>query len=896
MSKHALMMACAVSALGFGAGAAKAATATASAASPTTVADIVVTAEKREATIQTIATAVSAYTSQERDLIGIDTITDLQNFTPGLRYSASLDRIFLRGVGRQTNNLATDPGVATYVDGVYDSATYDAGGDELFIARTEVLRGPQGTLYGRNSIGGDINVISVMPTHEYYAEIRATAANYGHYQIEGVGSGPINDHLRFRVGGSYLKQTQGYFQNVAIGGQTEDGNQTNEYFEAQLEGDLGSKFDFWGKVAVSSYHGTYRTTNVVSDYDTLEFAPGTLGPNMGFAYNPAFAAEGGTFTQAGVTKSNPAVSNQWLYNTATPNLIKIDPNYSFTWHATYHADGFDVKYVGGYAHHNLVINSGFGNTPVTSITYPLNTTAPASASVLNKFFVPNSCVLNNFSGTPCGPLTLTGPTTNVYTENKSWYSHEVDFVSNNDSPLQWLGGLYYYRETYDQSSVFALPNVPQMATPLAPFTGPGATISAGTPAAPNPSRAILSTDEKMHADSYAAFGQIDWKFMPDWKLTAGIRYTYDDKAGVESIRELCLSCQQFFGSFFGAVGGLSPENTGSLTPVWDVTQVTGFIDTAAEKGAGPVTFNSTTGFASRPLSDHWSGVTGTLGIEWSPSRDLLAYAKYSRGYKSGGFNAGSIVATPDVGPEALDAFEGGVKKTFGGRLTLDAAAFYYNYTDMQIELGQNFNGTTKFFLQGLPQVHSYGFELESMWQATDNLQFILSYAYLNTNITKSGCYLNGVLSTSPSDASCVVSTNATTLAATANGLHRVNGNQLIDAPPNKIAINANYTFHFDTGKLTFSASDTWTDYHYSSIFNGPLYRTPGYNNLDLRVLWTDAKDRFTIIGFAKNALNETQYDYIYPGTSAGQPNDPVQVTHSLNPPLTYGFQFQVRFR
>ena len=122
------------------------------------------------------------------------------------------------------------------------------------------------------------------------------------------------------------------------------------------------------------------------------------------------------------------------------------------------------------------------------------------------------------------------------------------------------------------------------------------------------------------------------------------------------------------------------------------------------------------------------------------------------------------------------------------------------------------------------------------------------------------------------------------------------GNQLVASPPNKIAINANYTFHFDAGKLTFSVSDIYTDYKYYSIFNGPLYKIPGYNDHDLRVLWTDAKDRFTIIGFAKNALNDTHYDYSFPGTTPAAPNDPVQITHSLNPPVTYGVEFQVRFR
>ena len=167
MTKHALLMACAVGALGFGASGAKAAPRPPPVRrrpppSPTSWSPLKsATPPSRPSPPRSRPTR-----PKERDLLGIDTINDLTNFTPGLRYSTGLDRIFLRGVGRQSDNLAIDPGVATYIDGVYDAATYDASGDQLFIARTEVLRGPQGTLYGRNSIGGDINVISVMPTKD----------------------------------------------------------------------------------------------------------------------------------------------------------------------------------------------------------------------------------------------------------------------------------------------------------------------------------------------------------------------------------------------------------------------------------------------------------------------------------------------------------------------------------------------------------------------------------------------------------------------------------------------------------------------------------------------------------------------------------------------------------
>src|SRR6202789_3438004 len=110
------------------------------------IAEIVVTAEKRNESLETVPVAISAYTSKTRDLIGIDTIQDMTNFTPGLAYSTSLDRAFIRGVGRETNNLSTNPGVATYADSVYNSSVVAASGEAWFEDGMGVRRGTRAPL------------------------------------------------------------------------------------------------------------------------------------------------------------------------------------------------------------------------------------------------------------------------------------------------------------------------------------------------------------------------------------------------------------------------------------------------------------------------------------------------------------------------------------------------------------------------------------------------------------------------------------------------------------------------------------------------------------------------------------------------------------------------------
>src|SRR5436190_18165457 len=143
-----------------------------------TIDELVVTAEKREQSLQDIPVAISAFTSEQRDVVGIQSIQDMTNFTPGLQYSSSTDRISLLGLGRLTNVLSADASVANYADGVYETFAVRAGSSTLFLDRVEILRGPQGTLYGRNAIGGAINILSRRPTDTPYAAVRATYGNY----------------------------------------------------------------------------------------------------------------------------------------------------------------------------------------------------------------------------------------------------------------------------------------------------------------------------------------------------------------------------------------------------------------------------------------------------------------------------------------------------------------------------------------------------------------------------------------------------------------------------------------------------------------------------------------------------------------------------------------------
>ncbi len=161
--------------------------------------EVIVTAEKREASIQDTSISITAFTGEFMEDFGIRNQEDLQNFIPATTiqpYDATV-----RGVGRNFRALGGDPGVSTYMNGIYSEDLLTATAATFFdVERVEVLRGPQGTLFGRNAVGGAINILYREPTWEYEGSVKAIAGNLGQKEIYGAFSGPIiQDKLAGRI-------------------------------------------------------------------------------------------------------------------------------------------------------------------------------------------------------------------------------------------------------------------------------------------------------------------------------------------------------------------------------------------------------------------------------------------------------------------------------------------------------------------------------------------------------------------------------------------------------------------------------------------------------------------------------------------------------------------------
>jgi iron complex outermembrane recepter protein len=928
MSKHALLLTCAVTALsgvaGISSAQAQAAAAPAAADQAATVGEVIVTAEKRSVNVQKVPVAVSAFTAKQRNLIGINTVQDITNFTPGLTYSSQLDRAAMRGLARLSNTLSADSSVAIYNDELYSTSTYLVGLDDLFINQVEVERGPQGTLYGRNAIGGLINTVSKRPTDDWSGEFRASYQNYDRSNFEGTVSGPTGiNGLNFRISGYDTNQNDGYFTNVAKGKPQEGGIVHDWYGNVMLEykptdkDDLFLDYYDYGFEGDRGGPGSLLGTPEVGHYDTSEasFSNSSLVFNPNFGYSTACAnpatcfspfgfANGpipGTVVGAGTITDNPALTNIRTFSKSIPTSIHLHDSWTINFHWLHHFDGFDVKYVGGYSqyHYNLHQGLFYGdNSSITAYQVPV-----VPGSFCSKL------------GAACAPLTVFPAEDFNYRENNSWFSHELTLSSTTSGPLQWIAGVYYYDQTYHDPVTVANPGQAQLAAPINALTGMAA--------APNPSRNWYYTSYELETKSTAIYGQVDWKVTDTIKLTGGLRYTYDQKSGIEDYRIVAFSNVAANPLLFGTAGELSAENLGAFLPSLDITPIAiGAPITTHYKGVSCLPHKIPNGQYERCLSDTSSATTGTAGVEFTPNRDTLAYIRYNRGYKAFGFNSGTITPAPEALPETVDDVEIGIKQSVGPTFQYNLDFFYYDYQNDQVPIATNNGALISTEFKNIPSATSSGVELQMIWDPIRHLDLNFTYSFDDTFINSDCTLKNGapvgtcfvdvvdplavakgakpVFSTKTSPSfPFAIGPGGVQNAIGANVLQSIKGNALPQAPKNKIAFNANYTWVFDPGSFTLSGTYVWKDKSYAGVFTRQYYSAPAWNQVDLRGTWQGDHDRYEIVFFVKNLFDTLGYDAAGGATGgySGNVANPVnQLTaYDLTPPRTYGVEVHYKF-
>ena len=896
-----------------------------SAATPTTTTtggesellEIVVTARKRSESIQSVPVAVSAFNADTMQKLGIATLGDLTDHTPGLSYDTASNEPYIRGVGRNTDNITTASGVAVYFNGVYYGANPSVAlqKDDLFVNTIEVDRGPQNTLHGSNADGGTINYVSQKPTDSFYAEARTGISSYDTHFEEVVMSGPLSDHFRFRVGANYTEASGGYDTNligarqggvIALGA-----NGSSHYLESQLEANF-DKVDAWLMVSSGQYATNRPNGDAAGSYPDNFQVNGSFEPNSfyGLCGLPGVAATAGG---AGCAGGPAIVPGSVLTSPVTANLFPgnnpgnahsrqfieefdstqdFSDNIAVAASVVFHASEVDLVYTGGYQQFSYDLSKASNLSDAGVLSYQLAGPVGTGALTINPT-----------------------PNYTVFGEHDESFSHELNVVSTGSSHIQYVAGLYWYHEQFDQPTDIGVnPNQPQMYTPqyfnvtvpgefslstggCGPAAGSGIVNLCTAPA--NTVPGWLDSDTNGTYNDYAAFGQLGYKINDQWQVSGALRYTEDEKRAEQSFRFTQFAVPGILGPL-GALFG--PGVYGAATPNIDVSSlVVDAIPNPQKPGAGmgAVTLNTATGFYLVPLDATWSAVTGEADVDWTPDPSTLVYLRYSHGYKSGGFNTfGTISSNEETKSEFVDAYELGVKKTLGRSITLNSAAFYYNYQNDQVPLTVDQSGVLESTIYNVPLVRNIGAEFEGMWRPNPRLALNLSYAFLKATIENAGNCVEDIVDP---QAQLPQANTKGCVQVPGSGVvvQNIRGQTLPEAPRNTVSFDTIYTLQFEPGALALSGSAIWKDVTYGSVFNRDYDRAPSYATLNLRAIWSGASGRYNVIAYCNNVTDVLSRDSVVGQLQAGgTAGTPAVITsqESFNPPRIFGLQLQYRIK
>jgi iron complex outermembrane receptor protein len=636
--------------------------------------EIVVTAEKRESSVQDTAISISAFNSDLRDQLGIQGASDIANFTPGMTYNASPNRIFIRGVGRVDNSLGSEPGIAIYRDGIYTNEAASVSDNTFMVERIEVLRGPQGTLYGRNAIGGAAAIYSKRPTDTFKAELRVGAFSNSGKNLGIALSGPVNDQIRYRVAGFY-EDSDGWIENLAPNAEDQN-NLGMTRGEIQLEWDVTDNLNWWIRYHYSKEDRNNSGGGSLDPYNTT--SPGAptgdfnldfqvLAPNSGLGYT-------GPDPQVGQVNKNVA------------GYIKT-PNFNSFSHLTYDTDSWQFKYIAGHTEYEWDYLDDYDGTSRTDLQY-----------------------------------------NEIISQHEKYQQHELQAVSKFGGKYEYIFGLFYYEDQLWQPyRLQALMN-PVLATPVTMDFGfanpacPGCILDAP----PNPDKYFYDQEGALDSKSYAGYGQFDFYPNEQFHFMLGLRYSKDDKTGYEKQRIV----------FDGQGTYAFLANNWTAYTGFPMTWLN--VNTPTPGSQSRVAWDFTGQYTEATHVDSWSEVTYSIGLDYRPAESTMLWAKYATGYKAGGFRLGSLQANQGVNEEILKSFEVGAKMQPRGNLTFNASAYLYNYEDMQVPVAAIINGVNNTFFQNLEDADQLGIELDAHWLVTDSLWLIATYTYMDTEIKRFG--------------------------------------------------------------------------------------------------------------------------------------------------------------
>lgn len=657
--------------------------------------EIVVTAQKRTESLQDVPISITTIDGTKIEQAGINNLEDLSAFVPNLQLTenAVATSIVMRGVGPGANQ-SFEQSVGLYVDGVHLGKGRQSRTGLFDLERVEVLRGPQGVLFGKNTLAGAINVTSAtpLPGDELGGRISVGAESYGGRTIEGNISGSVNDSLALRFAFKDL-ENDGYLDNSFIGTEGPTADETLWRIAATWQPTDNATIKF---KHADGDHKRVGATSVPFIIEPVQ----NFGAATGLAYAvinnlfPGLVSSvasgnldlfrdsitiGGNDLAASLGRGTvPGEKPEGTDTQNSDTSLTIDVDFG---------DGYTVTAVTGYSEYEY-------EDGIDADFLPIQFIGRADISEFDQF------------------------------------SQELRIASDPTEKFSYIAGLHYQESTQEIDRVVAFDGTLGVPGFIRAVTGsptllalPPATAGAlGLPPGVNGLSSFNQigrvSNWKQDTESWAIFLQGEYRINDNWTITGGLRYTEEDKDATGRTR-------------------ITNDSTGLATPT--TSPLVQALQGAIIRGVTPTTFDHS--FIDSRSTDQ---VTPSATLEWTPNDESNYYLSYSEGFKSGGFNAvddqapdlvrdsGPIYTVPGAGwayddETATSIAIGGKHTLLDGAMTFNWELFDSEYDDQQVS---TFVGIG-FEVRNAATSEVKGLELDMLWQATDNLRIGANVALLD---------------------------------------------------------------------------------------------------------------------------------------------------------------------
>jgi outer membrane receptor protein involved in Fe transport len=693
--------------------------------------EIVVTATRRDETVQDVPIAITAIGPELLQNAGVENVRDLEQLAPSIQTStgqssATGTTIYIRGITTGGDNPGFEPAVGVFIDGVFRARAGVAISELPELERIEVLRGPQGTLFGRNTSAGALSIYTAQPRFELGGYVEGTYGNYNAYGVRGAVTGPVSEQLALRVDGGYRKR-DGYIKDANSDRRLND-------------------IDRWNVRGQALFDSGDITFRLIGDYyETDEQCCGTVsvvrGP-LAQAINGIATAQGRTGIYTGppsdrIQAMSPnrdyaervrdwGVSGELNWDLGGAKLTSITAYRN--WRALRNQDidfsGIDRAYRDGY------------RTELKDFTQELRFQGSAFGGVLDwlvgGFYLNESNKLRD--------TVRFGNDANLYVDSALNGATRSPALPTG---AQFFGSLGTSAPLFGQVLLAQNPIVaPPPAAGLPPvrlrdIAPVGSPLFAylNTPLTGNPAGSGNNNDDfSVKTNAFALFTHNIINVNDKLSLTLGARWNHESKKLDASINNTTPACNFFFSAdpraatYRALIQGASSALYQNLFLL----------------SCNPAVSSEFNGNYADDFTD--DAITGTAKIAYKFSGDLLAYAGYDRGYKSGGYNldqatfdsvifGGNGAQGSDLrfGAETNDSFEIGLKASPSRAFSLNIAAFYMNFYGLQSLV---FAGNS-FVVQNVDKSTSKGVEIESTIRPARDLTFQLGYSYISAEYDES---------------------------------------------------------------------------------------------------------------------------------------------------------------